>query len=123
MLNIDKLAEYIEPKIWDAWPNPWLAELYSVQGPIKLKFKLKKFNKNCYSYRLYDAHDNCLIRGVTIYGLAAYLSPFVLQTLKEKEMLKCLLLYMQIASWWSKRGYLHEALDNIKKESDNANRH
>lgn len=122
MISIDELAEYLEPRIWNAWPMPWYATLYSIDGPIYLKFKLKKYNKNCYSYRLYDAHDNCLIRGVTIHGLAAYLSPFVLQAFKEKEMLECLLLYMQIDSWWSKRKYLHEALDNIKKKNDNANR-
>ena len=110
MLNIDRLAEYIEPRIWDAWPRPWFAILYSIDGPIHLKFKLKKYNKNCYSYRLYDAHDNCLVRGVTIHGLAAYLSPFVLQAFKEKHMLECLLLYMQIASWRSKHGYPHRNL-------------
>lgn len=122
MLSIDELAEYLEPKIWNAWPMPWYATLYSVDGPIKLKFKLKKYNKNCYSYRLYDAHDNCLIRGVTIHGLAAYLSPFVLRALKEKEMFECLLLCMRIDSWWSKHEYLYCTLDNSEKVNHSVNR-
>lgn len=110
MLDIDRLAEYIEPKIWDAWPNPWFAELYSAQGPIKLKFKLKKYNKNCYSYRLYDAHDNCLVRGVTIHGLAAYLSPFVLRAFKEKEELEAFLFYLGLKQWRDKHLYPNREL-------------
>lgn len=94
MLTIDKLAEYLESKIWDAWPMPWYAELYSVNDPIHLKFQLKKCNKNCYSYRLYDAHDNCLVRGVSIHGLAAYLSPFVLRAFKEKKEFETILFFI-----------------------------
>lgn len=112
MLSIDELAEYLEPRIWNAWPMPWYATLYSVDGPIHLKFEQKKYNKNCYSYRLYDAHDNCLIRGVTIHGLAAYLSPFVLKAFKEKEELETILFYLGLKHWRSQRGYLNCELRN-----------
>lgn len=103
MISIDELAEYLELKIWDAWPMPWFAELYSMNGPIQLKFKLKWYNKNCYSYRLYDAHDNCLIRGVTIHGLAAYLSPFVLKAFREKEKFETILFFI----WLQRRQSSH----------------
>ena len=98
MLNIESLAAYIEPKIWDAWPNPWQAELYSASGPIKLRFKLKKLNKNCYSYRIYDEKNNCLLSGASIYGVAAYIAPAVLRAFKEKETMEALLLLLMIAN-------------------------
>ena len=93
---------------------PWFAGLYSVQGLIKLKFKLKKYNKNCYSYRLYDVHNNYLIRGVTIRGLAAYHSPFVLKAFKEKEELEAILFYLGLKHRWSQREYLNCELRNTE---------
>ena len=99
MISIDELAEYLEPKIWNAWPMPWFAELYSITGPIHLKFKLEYYNEHSYSYRLYDAHDNCLIRGVTIHGLAAYLSPFILRAFREKEEFETILFFIWLQRW------------------------
>ena len=94
MLDIDKLADYLEDKIWCTRHYRWYAELYSWRGPIKLKFVLKKRNKNCFSYRLYDSEGECLIRGASIYALAAYVAPFVLRAFKEKETMEALLLLL-----------------------------
>ena len=94
MINIDKLAEYLEPKIWNAWPKSWVAKLYSYEGDIYLKFRLKKYNRNCYSYRLYDSDNQCLISGVSIHGLAAYIAPFVLQSVKEKKAFEAVLFWL-----------------------------
>ena len=94
MLDIDALAEYLEQKIWSSSTRRWHAELYSVSGPIHLTFVLKKLNKNCYSYRLYSEDNKCLVRGVSIKGLAAFVAPFVLRAFKEKETMEALLLLL-----------------------------
>lgn len=98
MLSIDRLAAYLEEKIRDAYPDDWRAKLYSASGHIYLKFRLSKRNKNSYSYQLYDADNQCLIRGASIHGLAAYVAPFVLRAFKEKEAMESLLLLLLIAN-------------------------